>query len=375
MRDPAVIKTMDVLNERGAVNALFVGGCVRNTVMGCVVGDIDIASVLRPESVIERFETAGLRAIPTGIAHGTITVVVEGQTFEITTLRSDIATDGRHADVAFTNNWHTDASRRDFTMNALYADLNGTVYDLLGSGWQDCNNRLVRFIGNAKDRIDEDVLRILRFFRFHAQYGSGAPDDSALRACAEKASLLPDLSRERISQEFFKILDTDAVFETVLLMYDTGVLKHIVANTFDFNVFERVSNLGDAYLTLFALAEYNFKTLQSFENRLCIPKNSMAHLKTVDLLIKDDFYKSDKALKTTVYYNGKSVVCDALTAHYSYSHINKEHYKNLIERIEKWDIPVFPITGHNLIAEGYSQGAELGTELKRRERDWLERVI
>ena len=194
---------MDALQAEGGA-ARFVGGSVRNALMGEPVSDVDIATTATPEKAKALLEAKGVKVVPTGIDHGTITAVTSTRHFEITTLRVDVATDGRRADVAFTDDWVEDAKRRDFTMNALYCDADGTVHDPLG-GLDDLKARRVRFIGDPHERIREDYLRILRFFRFHAWYGKGEPDDAGLRACAEEKEGLRQLSGERVRDELFKI--------------------------------------------------------------------------------------------------------------------------------------------------------------------------
>lgn len=185
--------------------AWFVGGCVRNALIGREVADIDVATPLVPDEVVRRLEAAGLRAVPTGIAHGTITAIANHRPVEVTTFRADVATFGRRAEVAFTREMAVDAARRDFTMNALYADASGQVVDPLG-GLRDLRARRVRFIGDPHDRIREDYLRILRFFRFHAWYGDGGIDPDGLAACAELAEGIDRLARERVGWEFRKLL-------------------------------------------------------------------------------------------------------------------------------------------------------------------------
>src|SRR5690554_5760848 len=184
LNEPGTKAVMEALQAGGGVSR-FVGGCVRNALMGIPVTDIDIATTETPEKAQALLEAKGIKVVPTGLKHGTITAVTATRHFEITTLRVDVATDGRRADVAFTQDWAADAGRRDFTMNALYCDADGTVHDPLGAR-ADVEARLVRFIGDAHQRIEEDYLRILRFFRFHAYYGKGEPDSAGLRACAEK---------------------------------------------------------------------------------------------------------------------------------------------------------------------------------------------
>jgi poly(A) polymerase len=225
----------------GGKPARLVGGCVRDALAGRPVTDIDIATPEPPPRVIELLTAAGLKAVPTGIKHGTVTAVVRGKPFEVTTLRRDVSTDGRHAVVAFTGDWTEDAARRDFTMNALSADPDGRVHDPFG-GAADLAAGRVRFVGEPLARIHEDVLRILRFFRFHANYGKNAPDAAGLAACRELAPLLPQLSAERVAAELLKLLKAPDAASTVRLMADTGILAPILPELTDI---ERLRGLQD----------------------------------------------------------------------------------------------------------------------------------
>ncbi|HMM07814.1 MAG TPA: CCA tRNA nucleotidyltransferase [Paracoccus solventivorans] len=217
-----------VLAALAPARALIVGGAVRNALLGEPVSDIDIATDARPELVMERAAAAGLKPVPTGIDHGTVTVVADGRGFEVTSFRRDVATDGRRAEVAFSDRLEDDASRRDFTINALYADAEGEVIDPVG-GLADLATRRLRFVGDPDQRIAEDYLRILRFFRFHAWYGRrGGADPAALAACARHAAGLSRISRERIGAEMRKLLSAPAPVEAVALMQAAGVLAQLL---------------------------------------------------------------------------------------------------------------------------------------------------
>jgi poly(A) polymerase len=206
----------------------YVGGAVRDDLLGLPVSDIDLATRISPGEVMERLERARIKAVPTGIDHGTITAVSDAQPFEVTTLRRDVSTDGRRATVAFTDDWKEDAARRDFTINALSADPStGELFDYFG-GLADLEQRHVRFIGDPLQRIAEDHLRILRFFRFHARFGLGPPDAAALRACTERANDLMALSRERIADELLKLLGMQDPSNTVAIMLDHGILLPVL---------------------------------------------------------------------------------------------------------------------------------------------------
>jgi poly(A) polymerase len=228
LTDPATRAVMGALSAGGA-RAWFVGGCVRDGLLGVAVDDIDITTDARPERVTAMTEAAGLRAVPTGVEHGTVTIVADHRPFEVTTLRRDVTTDGRRATVAFTDRLEEDAARRDFTMNALYATAGGEVLDPTGAGLGDLAARRVRFIGDPHARIAEDYLRILRFFRFHAWYAGNAGLDAAgLAACAEMAEGVARLSRERVGAEMLKLLAAPDPAPAVSSMVTSGVLGHIL---------------------------------------------------------------------------------------------------------------------------------------------------
>lgn len=222
MTAPESRRVMAALGE-----ARFIGGCVRDAVLGLPAGDIDIATPHPPDEVTRRLAAAGVRVVPTGIRHGTVTAVTGGKHFEITTLRRDIACDGRHAEVAFTDDWLADAARRDFTINALSCTAAGDLFDPFG-GRADLAARRVRFIGRAEDRIREDVLRLLRYFRFYARYGDEAPDPEALAACRALAPLLPGLSGERVRAELFRLLGGPRPAAVWALLAGQGILPHLL---------------------------------------------------------------------------------------------------------------------------------------------------
>ena len=219
-----------LLDALGAGDGLtrYVGGAVRDDLLGLPVSDVDLATKLLPADVVGRLKGAGIKAVPTGIDHGTITAISDGQVVEITSLRRDVATDGRRATIAYTDDWQEDAARRDFTINALLADpVDGTIHDFFG-GLADLDQRHIRFIGDPLERIAEDHLRILRFFRFHARYGQGEPDGAALNACTARANDLMALSRERIADEMLKLLGLGDPSRTVRTMVERGILKPVL---------------------------------------------------------------------------------------------------------------------------------------------------
>ena len=334
----------------GNDHARFVGGCVRNAILGLPLTDIDIATKHTPDQVIKLLKEQGIKTIPTGIDHGTITAVIGNKPFEITTLRKDIDTDGRHATVAFSQSWLEDARRRDFTMNALFANLDGEIYDPLGQGLNDLKAHRVIFVGEAAKRITEDVLRILRFFRFHAIYGKGTPDQLALKACADHAHLIENLSKERITQEYLKILAADKARETLNIMHGHGIMPELTHITYEY--FDKLNNM--ARLTGFepqARAKY-----------LRLSNAQEKEIAAIEKATHACRFENESQMKETLYYHGREATRQA---HYIIKGTQDD-------AIENWNIPTFPITGEDLIKQGYKQGAALGKELRRLEKEWVE---
>ena len=281
---------MKMFSQKGYI-ARFVGGVVRNALLGETVGDLDIATDALPQTVMELAQKAGFKAIGTGLDHGTVTVVIgECEVYEITTLRVDMETDGRHADVAPTNSWREDAQRRDFTMNALYVGGDGTVFDPLG-GYDDLMARKVRFIGDPHDRIKEDYLRILRFFRFSAQYGKGTLDETGLAACTALQKGLAGLSRERIGSEFLRLLPLAHAAPVLHKMFEGGFLERITGRVphmsrFDrWLAFEQRLDLLPPYATI----QSEVHDLQEFVNA-CTTQNDCAlhRLGALFMLVRED---------------------------------------------------------------------------------------
>ena len=248
----AVMTALEAAGGPGC--ARFVGGCVRNSLLGQPVDDIDIATLLTPDRTMAALKTAGLKAVPTGVEHGTVTGVSERRPYEITTLRRDVETDGRRAVVAFTQDWAEDAARRDFRLNALYADAEGRVFDPTGGGLADAAAGRIVFVGQAETRIREDYLRILRFFRFYAWYGRGAPDAAGLAACAALKDGMAQLSAERVSKELLKLLAAPDPRPAVRAMNETGVLVQVLPQVQPLTLFQALCDVTeDPVLRLSAL--------------------------------------------------------------------------------------------------------------------------
>ena len=357
----------------GGGEARFVGGAVRDAMVGRAVGDIDLATNLPPDRVIALLTAAGIKTVPTGLAHGTITAVIARKGYEITTLRHDIDTDGRRAIVAFTDDWQADAARRDFTFNALYADTNGRVYDYT-HGLADLSARKVRFIGDARARIREDVLRILRFFRFTAWYGQGTPDTEALNACRERAPLLPRLSAERVWRELSKLLLAPDPAPTWQLMVDNDILPHILPEAVNVTRLKRLVSVEKQHAAPSALRRLAALVEGAMENniprRLHLSNHDAAILEKLTFLPSHLHGKTDPVpLRKLLYKYGGPMVREALLL-YTADHDGKFSPQAALNVIEAWISPRFPLRGEDFVREGLSVGPQIGTLLRAVENWW-----
>ncbi|WP_445680592.1 CCA tRNA nucleotidyltransferase [Radicibacter daui] len=360
--------------------ARFVGGCVRNALLGLPASDIDIATPLEPAEVITRLKAAGLKAIPTGIEHGTVTAVVEGpegsrqkSLFEVTTLRRDVSTDGRRATVAFTADWAEDAARRDFTMNALYLDGDGTLYDPTGKGVGDARARQVRFVGDARERLREDALRLLRFFRFHAQYGHGQPDADGLAACLAEAALLPALSGERIWQELRKLLLAPLAAEVWQMLYEASIPALLVPEII-WHDNRRLAALvrwgrGLAETRLAAVVDGGLQSVAPLAKRLRLSNVEKGGL--VAALTPEEVPATAATARTRLYRYGPAY--REMTALSLARREPELSAAEAVGRLAHAELPVpdFPFRGRDLIALGALPGPGLGDTIGQLEELWL----
>jgi poly(A) polymerase len=370
--DPATQKVMQAL-DAGQGSALFVGGCVRNQLLSKRVEDIDIATIYKPDEVLEKLKQANIKAIPTGIEHGTVTAVVDGQSFEITTLRTDVETDGRHAKVGFTDDWVEDAKRRDFTINTLLADVDGNIYDPLGQGIEDLQAKHIRFVGDPVKRIEEDYLRILRFFRFHAFYGEGEMDEEALRACQMASAQIQTLSRERITSEFLKILGSDRAPQVLKIMFDHNVLDRLFKNSFKGQSLSRLIDLQTDSNVMARLYVMNCYQPKFHEDVLRLTHKQKNFMVKLVMATQPKIFKNEKSLKKAIYHHGNDLMLQGYLVWLSKE--GGDIDEALLDILQNWQAPECPITGEQLIGEGYVTGPDLGLELERRKEEWLESVI
>ncbi len=381
-------RTLMAALQAGGAEVRFVGGCVRDAIAQRVVSDIDVATPELPETVMERLAAAKIKAVPTGIKHGTITAVVKGQPFEVTTLRRDVSTDGRHAEVAFTDDWLEDAKRRDFTINAMSANADGDIFDPFG-GISDLAAGRVRFVGRAEDRVDEDYLRILRFFRFFAHYGRPPADLDARTACRSRAAKLSGLSGERVRNELLKILLAPDPADAAVRMAGENVLVEILPQAGDvvrlrmLNWLEtraiRIDGVSpDPIRHLAALLKPNADAA-AVATRLRLSNADRDRLKRMVAPAADfDPDVGEVAEQRTIRALGNEPATDAALLAWAgeladAGHLPRprtERWIAILERCKSWTPPVFPLSGADVLALGVPRGEPVGALLASVEEWW-----
>ena len=357
--------------------ARAVGGAVRNALLGRPVVDVDIATPARPEQVIAAARAAGLAAVPTGLEHGTVTVIAHHLAHEVTTLRQDVETDGRHATVAFTDDWSADARRRDFTINALYCDADGQVFDPLG-GAPDLASRRVRFIGDGRARIREDYLRILRFFRLTAEHGEGPADAEGLAACVAERDGLARLSPERVRQELVRLFVARRGPELVVSMFDYGLLGLVLPAVPRLALLDRVAALetalgidGDAMLRLAALAVELPEDADRLRERLHLSNSEHATLRA---MLEPVGPAGDEAAdRARLYADGASAYRERTLIGWARSAAGTADraWRARYDLPDRWQPPRFPLGGADVMALGVPSGPRVGELLRALEAWWI----
>lgn len=390
LNDKHLKRLLEVLSGDGE-EARIAGGAVRNALIGEPVADIDVASTTLPDETMRRVKAAGFKAVPTGIDHGTITVVAAGKGYEVTTLRADIETDGRYAKVSFGRDWKADAERRDFTINALYARADGTVVDLVG-GIADIEARRLRFIGDAEKRIREDYLRILRFFRFFAWYGAGRPDAEGLKACARLKEGLDRLSPERVWTELKKLLSAPDPSRALLWMRQAGVLSRVLPESEKWGIdavhglVAAEHDLGwppQALLRLEAIVPPDAARMKTLAERLRFSTEEGNRLQRWALAPAIDARMTEGALAKTLYLGDRQAIVDRLKLSLASARarvatndgalVEAGGYARLLGFAGKWEKPAFPIKGADISALGVPPGPKFGTLLKNLEGEWVDK--
>ncbi|MBT5415504.1 MAG: CCA tRNA nucleotidyltransferase [Rhodospirillaceae bacterium] len=362
--------------------ARFVGGCVRDAVLGRPVHDIDIATPEPPDRVMALLEAAGVHAVPTGIDHGTVTAVIGSAYFEVTTLRLDVETYGRHAQVRYTDDWLIDAARRDFTINTLYCDLEGQIYDPHG-GLADLRAGCVRFVGAAEARIREDVLRLLRFFRFRAHYGVGEPDPEGLAACTRLAPLLDGLSGERVAGEMLRLLEALDPAAEIARMIEAGVIARLLPGTVRLNRLRALvgveAGLGevDPLRRLGALLAP--ETAEAVASRLVLSNAESVRLARMNAPAAQVDGALDPAVQRLLIYRlGTETFRDLVLLAWADAMedgaaSNEPNWPAMLDLAGRWTPPVLPVRGRDALALGLAPGPAVGEALSRVEVWWMER--
>ncbi len=374
LQDKRVQRVFATLESPGEETRV-VGGAIRNALMGIAVHEVDFAATLQPTDIMKRAQAAGVRAIPTGIEHGTVTLLVDGATFEVTTLRHDVETDGRYAKVRFGRSFEEDALRRDFTMNALSADRTGALFDYT-DGVGDIGRRHVRFIGEARQRIREDYLRILRFFRFHAAYGEGAMNREAFEAAISEHAGIERLSRERVRSELLKLLAAKRCADVIGDVAGAGILGPILAGVAHpgrlANLVRSGSDAGDPVLRLAALGLLieedadrlldHLRLSNAERDRLAAAARALAKLHAPDSL-------DEKALRALLYRHGRQALLDALRLA---SASDDRDRSAALAFVQAEPLRKLPLGGADLIRRGMVPGPALGAALAEIEQRWVE---
>jgi poly(A) polymerase len=370
-----LLKVLDSSGEE----ARIVGGAVRNALLRLPVDEIDIATTASPDEVVRRVEAAGWKTVPTGIEHGTVTVLMAGKTFEVTTLRRDVETYGRKAKVVFGRDWLADATRRDFTINALSLSADGQLHDYVG-GLADLAVRRVRFIGDPAQRIAEDYLRILRFFRFHAWYGEGAPNAEGLQACIRGRAGIDSLSRERIRTELLKLLLAPHATPTLALMAEIGLLGNVLGGVALLASFENMVKVEaaagmefDAARRLGALAVWVAEDAERIGQRL-----RLSNAETGRLIGLERWWQMAPTLggipaRARLYRLGSENFVDQVLVAWSRSAAGAaDHaWRALAELPRTWSAPQFPLKAADFMARGFAAGPALGAVMRAAEQAWI----
>jgi poly(A) polymerase len=383
MTAPDTAKVLDALEAAGGPDcARFVGGCVRNAVLGQPINDLDIATVLTPDQVTAALKAAGVKAVPTGVEHGTVTAVSGGKPFEVTTLRRDVETDGRRAVVAFTTDWMEDALRRDFTLNSLYARRDGTVFDPTGHGVADAKAGRIVFVGDPEQRLREDHLRSLRFFRFLAWYGKGEPDAEAVGAITRLRDQVANLAAERIAAELLKLLAANDPRNAVRLMVETGVLGVALPAAVNLARFDSLVAIESEQL---------FETDAVLRLASLLPDDELAAARTAKELrlsnadrdrivaalsptVALKSWMSPREIRRAVYRLGQGPFRDK--AKLAWADANRTatamQWRGMIALGDSWAPPAFPLTGEDVMKAGAPKGPMVGKVLKEVEDWWVD---
>jgi poly(A) polymerase len=373
-------QVVEALAAEGA-EARFVGGCVRDAVLGRPVKDVDIATPLVPAEVTRLLEAAGIKVVPTGIGHGTVTAVVAHRPYEITTLRRDVETYGRRAKVAFTDDWQADAARRDFTMNALSCRANGEIFDYFG-GLKDLRRGRVRFVGDAQARIREDVLRLLRFYRFVAHYGRGTPDPAARAACRAMAGQLAGLSAERLRDETLKLLGAPSPHDVLVLMHNDRVLAAYLPEATEIEALSRLVALERRWGTRVRAGEpVRRLTILLRDPSQAVPVATRLRFSTKDRDRLETLRApapqfappmDERAVRRECYRLGAELLVDKTLLYWATRGApDNAALERILDVVEAWEPVALPVKGDDVLALGVPTGEAVGSALRQVEEWWI----
>ena len=372
MTAPETLAVMDALGD-----ARFVGGAVRNSLLGAAVVDIDIAVPMPPDQALARLKAKAIKVVETGLDHGTVTAIAGTHAFEITSLRRDVETDGRHAKVAFTDDWAEDASRRDFTINALYASADGEIFDY-ATGVEDLDAGRVRFMGDARRRIAEDYLRVLRLFRFHAWYGKGEIDAEGLRAAAEAKGKLKTLSAERVAKELLRLLEARHPAPVLRVMAATGILAELLPGALQLPRLERLTELDaanlfprDPVLGLAALLPDDEQSARATADALKLSNADRARLEQALSGQPIAAHLSAQDARRLLYRLGAARFKDKVMLQWAGHDAGAGAWRMLLEMADHWQRPRFPLTGRDVMQAGVPEGPDVGRVLAQLEDWWM----
>ncbi len=371
-------KIFRILNSKNKNGAMFVGGCVRKYLLKEDIDDIDIATTLTPDEIIKKFENTEIKVKKTGIEHGTLTLVLGNKKFEVTTLRKDLSTDGRHANIEFTENWKKDSERRDFTINSIYLDEKGKLYDPQ-EGFKDLKNNKVKFIGNANDRIKEDYLRILRFLRFSIQYRSFEIEKETQKAIKINLNGITKLSKERVYSELEKITKLENFYDLLQSEFLTDIFKLIFPEFVYLDRVKKLKKLKNIPIgkdVIFAIMLLDFSNNHKyFFHKYNLSNDIKKNLDLFSNFLKEiklnkDFFSKD--IKKNIFSYGRINMKNFFLINYA---INKKNSiaqtKEILKKINKISIPILPVTGNDILKLGVSSGRKVGEILKEIEKKWL----
>lgn len=378
IKNKKILRLFRIAERHGGI-LRFVGGAVRDALKGLGGFDLDLATDLSPDELVEACAEEGLKTVPIGIKFGTVGVIIDDEVLEVTSLRKDVKTDGRHAEIEFTDNWEEDASRRDLTINAVYADEKGNVFDYY-NGIQDLENGVVRFIGSPSQRIKEDYLRILRFFRFYSIFGKGPADKKALAACVENREGLKKLSMERIRDEMLKILLTPNVVPTLRLMMEHDILSYILPDPRHLDKLEFLSRLVEekkiphsALRRLFIIYQPDVALAENLAVRLRLSKKEkQLFISLAEENIPLEQFLNKASLLKLLYLYGADFCFEKLLLLISARQQEVPDLQNLLEYIRTQPVPVFPLRGKDIIEQGVDDPHHIGLILKELEQVWIE---